>query len=68
MTLSSELGAPRWFVTGASSGLGRALVERALADGDTVIAGVRNALAPSVVCSRTTRTASKSRRLTCGTG
>src|SRR5690242_6315281 len=35
----------RWFVTGASSGLGRALVECALAEGDTVVATVRNRLA-----------------------
>ncbi len=47
MTHSSKSGARRWFVTGASSGLGRALVERVLADGDTVIAGVRNSVALS---------------------
>jgi NAD(P)-dependent dehydrogenase (short-subunit alcohol dehydrogenase family) len=38
---SSEGNARRWFVTGASSGIGRAIIERALADGDAVIASVR---------------------------
>ena len=38
---SSEGNARRWFVTGASSGIGRAMIERALADGDAVIASVR---------------------------
>ena len=43
MTSSSdEPAGRRWFITGASSGMGRALTERALADGDAVVATVRN--------------------------
>jgi len=44
--------ARRWFVTGASSGMGRALVEHALGDGDTVVATVRNPQALSDLHSR----------------
>ena len=41
-TASSELELPaHWLITGASSGLGRHLVERALTEGDHVIATVR---------------------------
>lgn len=31
-----------WFITGASAGIGRALAEAVLADGDRVVATVRN--------------------------
>src|SRR5262245_37636044 len=44
---TSESRNRRWFVTGGSSGLGRALVECALAEGDTVVATVRHRLALS---------------------
>jgi NAD(P)-dependent dehydrogenase (short-subunit alcohol dehydrogenase family) len=41
-TGSSELKLPaHWLITGASSGIGRHLVERALAEGDHVVATVR---------------------------
>lgn len=41
-TGSSELELPaHWLITGASSGIGRHLVERALAEGDHVVATVR---------------------------
>ena len=41
MTSASESRTRRWFVTGASSGIGLALAEAALDDGDTVVATVR---------------------------
>ena len=41
MTSPSGRRARRWFVTGASGGMGRAIVERALADGDAVVASMR---------------------------
>ncbi len=41
MTSASERSVRRWFVTGAASGMGRALVECALTDGDVVVASVR---------------------------
>jgi len=41
MTPSTAGDVRRWFVTGASSGMGRAMVECALGDGDKVIAAVR---------------------------
>ena len=41
MTSPSGRRARRWFVTGASGGMGRAIVERALGDGDAVVASMR---------------------------
>lgn len=41
MTSPSGRYARRWFVTGAAGGMGRAIVERALADGDAVVASMR---------------------------
>lgn len=39
---STDAASPRvWFITGSSSGLGRAIAERALAAGDTVVATAR---------------------------
>jgi NADPH:quinone reductase-like Zn-dependent oxidoreductase len=41
MTSASQRSVRRWFITGAASGMGRALVECVLTDGDVVIASVR---------------------------
>lgn len=43
----SDLVGQVWLVTGAAAGLGRAIVEEALARGATVVAGVRRADAPA---------------------
>jgi NAD(P)-dependent dehydrogenase (short-subunit alcohol dehydrogenase family) len=52
MTNAVEGRARRWFVTGASSGIGHAIVSRALSDGDVVTAVARNTRALSALRDR----------------
>jgi NADP-dependent 3-hydroxy acid dehydrogenase YdfG len=55
-TASSVLELPAaWLITGASSGLGRHLVERALTEGDHVIATVRREGTLDIPSKRTVR-------------